>query len=109
MNEARSISPEHGKTQTRSYPPDDDDRSSLDSYEQTGVKNIEAISLTWSKWSLISAYLGIFLLAFFTSLEGQTTANLTVYATSTFKTHSLVATVLVVQGVVNGKVHSVRF
>ena len=44
----------------------------------------------------------IYLLAFVTSLEGQTTANLTVYATSAFKVHSLVATVLVVQGVVNG-------
>ena len=45
----------------------------------------------------------IFLLAFFTSLEGQTTVNLTVYATSAFQTHSLVATVFVVQGVVNGE------
>ena len=44
----------------------------------------------------------IYLLAFVTSLEVQTTANLTVYATSAFKAHSLVATVLVVQGVVNG-------
>ncbi|KAL8695057.1 MAG: hypothetical protein Q9218_000425 [Villophora microphyllina] len=81
---------------------DDDDRSSLSSDEQLGVKNIEAISQTWTSWSLISAYLGIFLLAFFTSLEGQTTTNLTVFATSAFSTHSLVATVLVVQGVVNG-------
>ena len=44
----------------------------------------------------------IYLLAFVTSLEMQTTTNLTVYATSAFKVHSLVATVLVVQGVVNG-------
>ena len=43
----------------------------------------------------------IFLLAFVTSLESQTTTNLTVYATSAFAEHSLVATVLVVQGVVN--------
>ena len=49
-------------------------------------------------------FYSIFLLAFFTSLEGQTTTNLTVYATSAFKTHSLVATVLVVQGVVNGEI-----
>lgn len=44
----------------------------------------------------------IYLLAFVTSLQGQTTTNLTVYATSAFAEHSLVATVLVVQGVVNG-------
>ncbi|MCJ1422296.1 hypothetical protein MMC29_000176 [Sticta canariensis] len=68
---------------------------------QPGVKNIEAISQTWTQSSLISAYIGIFLLAFFTSLEAQTTINLTVYATSAFKLHSLVSTVLVVQNVVN--------
>lgn len=45
----------------------------------------------------------IFLLAFCTSLEVQTTINLTVYATSAFYKHSLVATVYVVQSVVNGK------
>lgn len=45
----------------------------------------------------------IFLLAFCTSLEGQTTINLTVYATSAFSKHSLVSTVYVVQGVVNGR------
>ncbi|KAI4169854.1 MAG: hypothetical protein LQ343_005403 [Gyalolechia ehrenbergii] len=101
MVEASPPSPENGNNYDRSYAPYDDDQSSLDSYEQTGVKNIEAISQTWTRWSLVSAYLGIFLLAFFTSLEGQTTTNLTVYATSAFSNHSLVATVLVVQGVVN--------
>ncbi|KAL8731441.1 MAG: hypothetical protein Q9166_003416 [cf. Caloplaca sp. 2 TL-2023] len=75
------------------YGQDDDDRSSLSSYDvQQGVKNIEAISQTWTKWSLVAAYVG---------LESQTTTNLTVYATSAFSTHSLVATVLVVQSVVN--------
>ena len=48
-------------------------------------------------------YSSIFLVAFCTSLESQTTTNLTVYATSAFAEHSLVATVLVVQQVVNGK------
>ena len=37
----------------------EDDRSSLSSDDtQIGVKNIEAISQTWTKWSLFSAYLG---------------------------------------------------
>ncbi|CAD6565954.1 MAG: hypothetical protein ASARMPREDX12_003626 [Alectoria sarmentosa] len=79
-----------------------DDQSSLISdATPTGVKNIEAVSQTWTQASLIAAYLGIFLVAFCTSLEGQTTTNLTVFATSAFKEHSLVATVYVVQGVVN--------
>ena len=37
----------------------DDDGSSLGSSEQVGVKKIEAISQTWTKWSLASAYLGL--------------------------------------------------
>jgi hypothetical protein len=41
-------------------------------------------------------------MAFCTSLEGQTVASLAVYATSSFKKHSLISTVLVVQNVVNG-------
>lgn len=44
----------------------------------------------------------IFLMAFCTSLEGQTTASLAVYATSSFSKHSLVSTVMVVQNAVNG-------
>jgi hypothetical protein len=48
----------------------------------------------------------IFLMAFVTSLEGQTVWGLSVYATSSFSKHSLISTVLVVQGVVNGKSYS---
>ncbi|MCJ1307391.1 hypothetical protein MMC25_001037 [Agyrium rufum] len=73
---------------------DEENRSSLSSDNAPiGVKNLEAITLTWTKC--------IFTLAFCTSLEGQTTVNLTVYATSAFAEHSLVSTVYVVQGVVN--------
>jgi len=45
---------------TRDEPPTHaDDRSSLSSYEaQTGVKNIEAISQTWTRTSLVAAYVG---------------------------------------------------
>lgn len=47
-------------------------------------------------------YGSIFLMAFCTSLEGQTTMSLSAYATSAFSKHSLISTVLVVQNVVNG-------
>jgi hypothetical protein len=70
---------------------------------QEGVKAMEAISMTWSKWGLIAAYLGIFLMAFTTSLEGQVTYSVVAFATSSFSSHSLIATVYVIQGVVNGK------
>ncbi|CRG90574.1 Siderophore iron transporter mirC [Talaromyces islandicus] len=68
---------------------------------QDGVHKIEAINLTWTRRSLMIAYLGIFLMAFCTSLEGQTVSSLAVYATSAFSKHSLISTVLVVQNVVN--------
>lgn len=44
----------------------------------------------------------IFLMAFCTSLEGQTVLSLSVYATSSFSKHSLISTVMVVQNVING-------
>jgi MFS family permease len=84
---------------------DDDDTHTIMSESshgsaQAGVKRLEAISSSWSKSSLYVAYLGIALLAYATSLEGQVTSNLAIYATSAFKAHSLVSTVLVIQGVV---------
>jgi hypothetical protein len=41
-------------------------------------------------------------MAFTTSLEAQVISSLSVYATSSFNNFSLISTVLVVQGVVNG-------
>ncbi|KAJ5214854.1 hypothetical protein N7468_010533 [Penicillium chermesinum] len=68
---------------------------------QEGVRKIEAINMTWTTRSLMIAYCSIFLMAFCTSLEGQTVASLSAYATSAFSKHSLVSTVLVIQNVVN--------
>ncbi|KAF2233472.1 MFS general substrate transporter [Viridothelium virens] len=90
--------------------PDEDVRSenSESSNEtQAGVKRIEAISSTWTTASLTFAYLGLYLMAFTTSLEQQTTTNLTVYATSAFSEHSLVATVAVVQSVIQAVIKPV--
>ncbi|TGO74045.1 hypothetical protein BELL_0313g00120 [Botrytis elliptica] len=67
---------------------------------QAGVQNIEAVSMTWTTWSLIIAYIGIFLISFTTSLESQVVMSLSVFATSSFNNHSLISTVLVVQSVV---------
>ncbi|KAI9691419.1 MAG: hypothetical protein M1822_007490 [Bathelium mastoideum] len=79
-----------------------DHSDSSDEEEQAGVKKMEAISTTWTTFSLIFAYVGLYLMAFSTSLEQQTTTNLTVYATSAFHEHSLVSTVAVIQGVIQG-------
>ncbi|KAH6624619.1 major facilitator superfamily domain-containing protein [Chaetomium sp. MPI-SDFR-AT-0129] len=68
---------------------------------QDGVRRIEVLARTWSKWGLVVAYLSIFLMAFTVSLEGQVTYSLTAFAVSSFNNHSLLSTVFVVQGVVN--------
>ncbi|KAL4735171.1 siderophore iron transporter mirC [Aspergillus similis] len=74
--------------------------TSVDSVQE-GVRKIEAINITWTTRSLVIAYISIFLMAFCTSLEGQTIMSLSAYATSAFSKHSLISTVLVVQNVVN--------
>ncbi|KAL3497032.1 siderophore iron transporter mirC [Aspergillus germanicus] len=81
----------------------DDGASAVTSVDsvQEGVRKIEAINLTWTTRTLAIAYVSIFLMAFCTSLEGQTIMSLSAYATSAFSKHSLISTVLVVQNVVN--------
>ncbi|GAB1320273.1 hypothetical protein MFIFM68171_10483 [Madurella fahalii] len=76
---------------------DSDDGSDV----QDGVRRIEAVSRTWSKWGLMVAYMSIFLMAFTVSLEGQVTYSLAAFAVSSFNNHSLLSTVYVIQGVVN--------
>ncbi|KAL1839284.1 hypothetical protein VTJ49DRAFT_1684 [Mycothermus thermophilus] len=75
--------------------------SDHDSDVQDGVRQIEAVARTWSKRALLVAYLGVFLMAFTVSLEGQVTYSLAAFAVSSFNNHSLLSTVYVVQGVVN--------
>ncbi|KAI9678923.1 MAG: hypothetical protein M1829_001908 [Trizodia sp. TS-e1964] len=91
---------EQGASSTRDSSPSTDSTA-----EQTGVRTIEAVSALWTKTGLFCAYLGqvfrICLMAFCTSLESQTVAVLSVYATSAFKQHSLISTVVVIQNVVN--------
>ncbi|CAK7199085.1 hypothetical protein SEUCBS139899_001755 [Sporothrix eucalyptigena] len=57
--------------------------------------------LTGSHRRLAIAYAGLLLVAFTTSLEAQVTAPLAAFAVSSFSNHSLLSTVVVVQGVVN--------
>ncbi|KAH8722661.1 major facilitator superfamily domain-containing protein [Phaeosphaeriaceae sp. PMI808] len=71
------------------------------SEKQAGVKRIEAVSKSWTKLSLIIAYVSLLLIANTTSLEIQVTSLLVPYATSAFKAHSLVSAIAVVQNVVS--------
>ncbi|EPX72081.1 siderophore-iron transporter Str2 [Schizosaccharomyces octosporus yFS286] len=64
-----------------------------------GVSKVQAIASTWSRKSVIVAYLGLYLLAFATSLEQQTTVSLQRYATSNFSAHSNLATINLVSNI----------
>ncbi|EAT82205.1 hypothetical protein HBH56_107270 [Parastagonospora nodorum] len=74
---------------------------SENSEKQAGVKRIEAVSKTWTRSSLVVAYVTLLLIANVTSLEIQVTGLLTPYATSAFSLHSLISTIYVVQGIVS--------
>ncbi|KAL8961677.1 MAG: hypothetical protein Q9193_001808 [Seirophora villosa] len=52
MGEGMGLSTEDRHVHGQSYEAADDDRSSLSSDAQIGVKNIEAISRTWTQRSL---------------------------------------------------------
>ncbi|KAK0646236.1 siderophore iron transporter mirC [Cercophora newfieldiana] len=95
---------DYGSTANSDYDGDSEsigDSASTDSEVQDGVRRIEAVARTWSRWGLAVAYMSIFLMAFTTSLEGQVTYPLAAFAVSSFNNHSLLSTVYVVQNVVN--------
>jgi len=97
---------DYGATASSDYDGDsesinDYDSASTASEVQDGVRRIEAVARTWSKWGLAVAYMSILLMAFTTSLEGQVTFPLAAFAVSSFNNHSLLSTVYVVQNVVN--------
>ena len=50
--------PAHGDQDQISVDHEDDQSSFTSDATQTGVKNIEAVSQTWTQSSLIAAYLG---------------------------------------------------
>ena len=48
----------HGKNQAVADVVEENQSLAREDNAPVGVKNIEAISQTWTKWSLISAYVG---------------------------------------------------
>jgi hypothetical protein len=94
----------YGGTTSRGHDPvtSDSEFGGGDVDVQDGVREIEAVTRTWTRSGLVVAYMSIFLMAFTTSLEAQVTYPLAAFAVSSFKKHSLLSTVYVVQNLVNG-------
>ncbi|WWC90265.1 uncharacterized protein L201_005198 [Kwoniella dendrophila CBS 6074] len=66
---------------------------------QEGVREAQALTLTWTRPSLISAYVIMFLIYLVRAFEGSVTSNLGPYIVSGFEAHSLIPVISIVSGV----------
>ncbi|RMZ77956.1 hypothetical protein DV738_g4110, partial [Chaetothyriales sp. CBS 135597] len=78
------------------------DPSLPDDDAQSGVRNIEATTVAWTRGALVFAYIIIWLTYFVEGMLSGTTAALTPYVTSAFAEHSLTPTVGVLSSVIGG-------
>ncbi|EED13781.1 MFS siderophore iron transporter, putative [Talaromyces stipitatus ATCC 10500] len=63
---------------------------------QHGVKSVEAITLSWSKASLIAIFINIWLLYFVNAFQSSILASLIPFVTSAFSSHSLLNVIYIV-------------
>ncbi|RDW68739.1 uncharacterized protein DSM5745_08499 [Aspergillus mulundensis] len=63
---------------------------------QRGVNEVEAVTQTWSKKSLIAVFINIWALYFVNAFQSSIISNLLPYVTSDFEAHSLLTTIYVV-------------
>ncbi|KAJ5540389.1 major facilitator superfamily domain-containing protein [Penicillium frequentans] len=68
---------------------------------QHGVEVAEAVTMSWSKGSLILVYVCMWLIYFVRALNGSLTANLSPYITSDFQGHSLLTVIEIVTNVMS--------
>ncbi|WVW81148.1 hypothetical protein I302_103139 [Kwoniella bestiolae CBS 10118] len=66
---------------------------------QEGVREIEALTLTWTRKSLVIAYIFMFLMYLVRAFEGSITSNLGPYIVSGFSAHSLIPIISVVASI----------
>ncbi|KAH8690735.1 major facilitator superfamily domain-containing protein [Talaromyces proteolyticus] len=63
---------------------------------QRGVRDVEAVTLSWSKASLIAVFANIWLLYFVNAMQNSTLGNLIPYVTSAWESHSLLNVISIV-------------
>ncbi|KAF2136004.1 uncharacterized protein K452DRAFT_292761 [Aplosporella prunicola CBS 121167] len=66
---------------------------------QDGVKQAEAVTLTWTKGSLAAVYILMWCLYLVNAFQSQITNNLSAYITSGFESHSLIPVIATVSSV----------
>ncbi|CDM28020.1 hypothetical protein DTO013E5_4044 [Penicillium roqueforti] len=62
-----------------------------DGSAQHGVQDVEAVTMTWSRGTLIAVFINIWFLYFANAFQSTITVTLNPYVTSSFKAHSLSA------------------
>ncbi|CAG8055571.1 unnamed protein product [Penicillium salamii] len=80
-----------------------DDKPTEDA--QTGVKKIEAVTLTWGRGSMFMVLVFIWFLTLVNNMKSSMVYSLTAYATSSFAGHSLLTVVNIVSSAMAGAVY----
>ncbi|KAI1140074.1 putative siderochrome-iron transporter [Hypoxylon sp. FL0543] len=81
---------------------DIDEKQIPDLEGQDGVRDIEAITQTWSKKMLITTYAWLLIVNFILAFESSMSNSLIAYVTSDFQRHSLLTTAQVVASIFGG-------
>lgn len=79
-----------------------DGNNTVDANYQAGVQAVEAVTLSWTTASLITAYILIWLVYFIQGLVAGVSGALIPYVTSSFAFHSLTPTTSVLSSVIGG-------
>ncbi|KAL4862127.1 hypothetical protein BDV12DRAFT_179280 [Aspergillus spectabilis] len=95
-------SPESGPQNTDSASPED---AKPTEGAQRGVQDVEAVTLTWSKGTLIAVFINMWLLYFVYAFQSSILYSLIPYVTSDFETHSLLTTIYIVADTMTAAVY----
>ncbi|KAI1408055.1 putative siderochrome-iron transporter [Hypoxylon sp. FL1857] len=96
------ISPAAAQTPIGRGSIDIDEKQIPDLEGQDGVRDIEAITQTWSKRMLIITYAWLLIVNFILAFESSLSNSLIAYVTSDFQRHSLLTTAQVVASIFGG-------
>ncbi|KPM42786.1 Siderophore iron transporter mirB [Neonectria ditissima] len=77
----------------------------VDGDAQRGVQNVEAVTMTWTKKSLYTAFFLIWLLYFVNAMQSSILNNLIPFVTSDFESHSLLAVIYIVANAMTAAVY----
>ncbi|KAL4783587.1 major facilitator superfamily-domain-containing protein [Aspergillus varians] len=99
---AADASPESGVKEADLTMKPQDDLPAQDA--QRGVHDVQAITLSWTKTSLIAVFINIWLLYFVNAMQSSILTSLIPFITSDFESHSLLTTIYVVSDCISAAI-----